>query len=242
MLITKGILLGYSLLQMTPIEKSRPKTTQVAPAPQESLELKMAKIWSRFDELEIKVQKQAERIKLLEKGLMLGVIPEELLRDKLSLEADSSNMLDLDKDEVKPSQTSNEISDEREQYSYSELLKKAQKAFASGKYGLAISFYQRIDQSYPESVREGQTKYWIGLSWFYLKEFNRSEEALTALIMQHKDSKWIGQANYYIGKISVEKGLYKKALDQLKLVIDEYPNSDVSEMASYEIKLLREKI
>ena len=44
------------------------------------MELRQAKLWSRIDILETELLKQKERLRILEKGLLLGIIPEEMRR------------------------------------------------------------------------------------------------------------------------------------------------------------------
>ncbi len=222
----------------------------VSPSSQytESLELKLAKLWGRFDELEIKVKKQAERIKILEQGLMLGVIPDELIKDKLNLATDP-NQDPLGWGDAKPSpppKPSPKV-DQRQPHikdklSYDELLKKAQQAFSSGSYGPAIAYYQRIEKHYSARTAEGQTSFWIGLSWYYLKEFEQASEQFLHLINSRPTSPWIPKAKFYQAKISLLQGLPHKALKQFNELIAAYPNSDTSEMASYEIKLLKERL
>ena len=76
------------LMAMSPVlfaqQDSSKKTHAKASPRADDVQYKMAKLWGRIDELEIKLKKQEERIQILEKGLMLGVIPEELLKDKLT--------------------------------------------------------------------------------------------------------------------------------------------------------------
>lgn len=45
---------------------------------QDENELKMARLWARVDELEEVTMKSKERIRVLEKGMVLGLVPEEL--------------------------------------------------------------------------------------------------------------------------------------------------------------------
>jgi TolA-binding protein len=52
---------------------------KVRPATGSELELKIAKLWARVDELEERSKRQREHIKVLEKGLMLGLLPDELV-------------------------------------------------------------------------------------------------------------------------------------------------------------------
>lgn len=51
------------------------------------LSLKQAKLWARVDELENMLHEQRERSDLLEQGLMLGMVPEELKRRKKGRQA-----------------------------------------------------------------------------------------------------------------------------------------------------------
>lgn len=53
------------------------KATPAAKPPSES-ELKIAKLWARVDELEESQQRMREKLRVLEKGFTLGLIPEEL--------------------------------------------------------------------------------------------------------------------------------------------------------------------
>jgi len=53
-------------------------TENVKSSSVQELELKNAKLWTRVDELEEKVARQKERLKIIERGLMLGILPDEL--------------------------------------------------------------------------------------------------------------------------------------------------------------------
>ncbi|NRA67833.1 MAG: tetratricopeptide repeat protein [Pseudobacteriovorax sp.] len=237
-----GLSISVALQGNTVTIDKRPTSSTQAKAIQD-LELKLARLWGKYDEMELKVRKQAERIKLLEKGLMLGVIPQELIQDKLKLGSDSSEAIDWsNRSQTKPPPVATETPKKAEEVPFPELLKRAQAAFDAGKYGKAISLYQRIDASYKDYTAEGQTLYWIGLSWYYLKEYNQSAGHFNRLVENFKESKWIPKAEYFLAKISLQKGLLRKALDQLRDIVGRYPNSDISEMASHEIKLLKEKI
>src|SRR5689334_13264409 len=53
-------------------------TPKTAVSPSSDMELRLAKLWARVDDLENQQIRQKERMKLLEKGLMLGIVPDEL--------------------------------------------------------------------------------------------------------------------------------------------------------------------
>src|SRR5690242_4051674 len=52
------------------------------PSSADDLELRVARLSSRIDELETELVQQKERTKLIEKGLLLGLVPDELKSDK----------------------------------------------------------------------------------------------------------------------------------------------------------------
>ncbi|SMF46163.1 tetratricopeptide repeat protein [Pseudobacteriovorax antillogorgiicola] len=223
----------------------------------DDLELKLAKLWGKIDELEIKVQRQEEKIRILERGLMLGVIPEELLKGKLNFESETRPPIawddhhDRQSHSVKPEpsertdsppQAQKLLDQKYTEADYSRMIKEAQSLFSSGKYGQAITIYQEIERSFPARNGEGQSFYWIGLSWYYLKEYDLAEASLLKLIAHHSDSPWIPSARLFQGKILVQRGLPEQALQAFRRIIDAYPESDTSEMARHEIKLIRERI
>ena len=226
---------------------------------EEDVQLKLAKLWGRIDELEIKIQRQEEKIRILEKGLMLGVIPEELLRGKLNLESEKKPPMDwndssagTDKkvsfqkmDDAKSSSSVSKMKTASGKYDnleYSDLVKRAQDYFGSGKYGQAITVYQKIESKYPKENSEGQSSYWIGLSWFYLKEYDLSEKSFSRLMDVSPDGPWIPRASFYMAKILVKRGLHEQAVRHFRKLIAAYPNSDTSEMARHEIEMIKERL
>ena len=59
----------------------------------ENMELKQARIWSRLDELEGVLLRQKEKIRILEKGLLLGISPEKVQESKPVKEHPNQQML-----------------------------------------------------------------------------------------------------------------------------------------------------
>lgn len=212
----------------------------------EETELKLAKLWSRVDELETRLIRQQEKVRLLERGFMLGVIPEGLKADNFnqpeSLEQKSWDEADLPQP-AKESDKKTEVSplpvDSR---SYEQLLSEAQAKFNAGRYGQAIADYQAIHQRFPEQTKQGQHLYWIGLSWYYLKEDDLASENLSLLISQFPGSAWLPQANFYLAKVELRRGLRQKALQRLRTVVELYGDKDVAEMARHELSQLQESL
>jgi TolA-binding protein len=225
--------------------KASPTIDGLSPA---QLELKLAKLWARVDDLATKLIRQQEKVRMLEKGLMLGVIPEGLTptgtqrapvesnAKGVSPEPKSANATD-----PAPTESAQE-SVSKPRQPYSELLSKAQSLFNAGKYGQSIAAYQKIGDQYPDRTRQGQHLYWIGLGWYYLKEDNLATENLERLVETFPKSAWLPKAHFYLAKIELRRGLRQRALKRLRRVVDEFAGQDVAEMARYEIEQLQESL
>ncbi len=222
-----------------------------APASSTDMELRLAKLWARVDDLENQQIRQKERMKLLEKGLMLGIVPDELKGEKVQLK-DKKPKSDLEMDEppasikagtpppvaqdLSASEKSKDIAE------YRRHLQIAQDKFNAANYGQAIVHYNEIGEKFDDSLTEGSQNYWIGLSWFYLKEQQLAEQSFRKLIDQYNHNSWVPYSRFYLAKIDLNRGLSGRARDQFKLLIDEYPNQDLGEMARMEIDRMREKL
>jgi TolA-binding protein len=125
---------------------------------------------------------------------------------------------------------------------YQRLLRAAQEKFNAANYGQAIVQYGEIGEKFDDGVTEGSHHYWIGLSWFYLKEMQLAEQSFKKLIDHFNHNSWVPYARFYTAKIDLNRGLSGRARDQFKLLIDEYPNQDLGEMARMEIDRMREKL
>jgi len=224
-----------------------PVTTPMPPAGSD-MELRLAKLWARVDDLENQQIRQKERMKLLEKGLMLGIVPEELKSDKPSKQG-SGKKPELEDDEAPaslqattppPLPTTTEKN--RDMAEYQRRLRAAQEKFNAASYGQAIVQYNEIGEAFDDSLTEGSHNYWIGLSWFYLKEMQLAEQSFKKLVDQFNPNSWVPYARFYLAKIDLNRGLSGRARDQFKLLIDEYPNQDLGEMARMEIDRMREKL
>ncbi|WP_176736279.1 tetratricopeptide repeat protein [Oligoflexus tunisiensis] len=212
-------------------------------APASDLELRIAKLWARVDDLENQQIRQKERMKLLEKGLMLGIIPEELKTDKPVQPPQKPEPEDPPASvqaTTPPPLASGEKS--KDLAEYQRLLRAAQEKFNAASYGQAIVQYNEIGEKFDDSLTEGSHHYWTGLSWFYLKEMQLAEQSFLKLIDRYSHNSWVPYARFYMAKIDLNRGLSGRARDQFKMLIDEYPNQDLGEMARMEIDRMREKL
>ena len=125
---------------------------------EKQMELKLAKLWARMDEVETNVLRQKERMRLLEKGIMLGVIPDELLssdKDKAPAYTKMKELESIKKKESPKQQVKKEPSPTTQKASgnYKQHLIEAQSLFNRGKYGQAITKFESI--GHPEPLAGG---------------------------------------------------------------------------------------
>ena len=86
-------------------------------SPTDALELRVAQLWSRVDDLEAQLLRQKERSKLLEKGLLLGIVPDELKAEderpkavaKSGTSAEKNSQLDIPVPLPAPKAAANQI-------------------------------------------------------------------------------------------------------------------------------------
>lgn len=211
-------------------------------------ELKVAKLWSRVDELEEEVFRQKERMRLLEKGLLTGIAPDGLgaaSAPKAKKESQAPQLL-VEEDstaELAPPKTENPNDmNLEEQDQYTKQLEAARGLYTSARFGKAIAAYEKILTSYAGKVDGGFIKYWIGCSWRQLKEYTTAEEILNELIEKHASSPWIPRAHYELAKVYIDANNLSSAREKLKFIKNKYQYEDVSELATRELEELPNKL
>jgi TolA-binding protein len=213
-------------------------------------ELKVAKLWSRVDELEEEVFRQKERMRLLEKGLLTGIAPDGLgthstSSPKAKSESEAPQLLVEDDapPELAPSKSENPSDmDLGEQDQYAKELEIARGLYTSARFGKAIAAYEKILTSYAGKVDAGFIKYWIGCSWRQLKEYTTAEEILNEVIEKHPSSPWIPRAHYELAKVYIDANNLSSAREKLKFIKNKYQYEDVSELATKELEELPNKL
>jgi TolA-binding protein len=229
------------------------------------LELKIAKLWARVDGLEHEVLRQKERTFLLEKGLMTGIVPNELLgqrgsKEPLShdgLKESSSSYPDL-KEKDKPAQNDDLAAEKKApanakssaeqtvtpevELAYRRDVAKAQSAFDGQQYGNAVTLFEKIGSSYPQELTEGNHAYWVALSWFYLKNYDIAGKKFREFLAAGPGSPFVPRAKYYLAKTEFYQGFKEKSVKQLSSLIKEHPDSDMAETARWEIKKIKEEL
>lgn len=233
------------------VDKPAPDAKSVAlpkPSSTEELELQIARLTSRIDELETQVVRQKERGKIIEKGLLLGLIPDELKSENM-VEGRRPDAIDHPKTQLSAvkllelkasSEPKNEGSNDRDLYK--KMIQEAQDKFNRANYGQAILAYNEVAAKFDDRITEGSHHYWIGLSWFYLKEFKLAEESFQALRSRYPASPWTHHSEFYIAKVELSRGFRQRALEQFQKILDENPSRDLGEMAQFEIERMKDKL
>ncbi|NRA44006.1 MAG: tetratricopeptide repeat protein [Oligoflexales bacterium] len=218
----------------------------------ENIELKQARMWARIDELEGMLLKQREKVKMLEKGLLLGVTPKPVQEEqKISshpnqkfLQAQSMKEPDLKtkKDFLTMSPDRKGVDLENVQKVYSSRLQSARVLFKEGRFGKAYLDFAKLDREFESSVTKGETKYWLGRCWYKLKELQQAKNYLNKFIRSFPTSPWVPSAKYYLAKVELDSGLRELAIKQLRNLIREHPYEGSSEAAKQMLKNLNQTL
>lgn len=242
-------------------ESAQPTTGSKLPTPERTkspaatgdndVELRLAKLWARVDELQNHVVQQKERMKLLEKGLMLGIIPEELKNPSAAAKSlpksdPPSEEIGLEESKEKNSPPPAEnlaLASEKsdDPVAYRQLLQKAQEKFNAAQYGQAIVHFNEISERFVDTLSEGSQHYWIGLSWFYLKEYQLAEQSFKSLTELYAANSWVPHARFYRAKIDQNRGMNQRALSQFQQLMEEFSDQDLGEMARMEVARMKDK-
>ncbi len=211
----------------------------------EEMELKQAKIWARVDSLEDQVNRQRERMRVLEKGLLLGLIPEEL-KDDARIKRDQQPAAKKPAPELpadaKPAASKSAPvvvavakPGEESGDSFETRMAAAQDYFRAGRYGRAIAEYSTIGKEFKQQDQNGSHQFWIALSWLNLKEFNAAQQNFASFLRDYPNSPWAVRSHFYLARVEAQLGMREKSLQRLRRIISDFPNEDVAEMAKMEI-------
>jgi len=127
-------------------------------------EMKQARIWQRLDIMEEEVRKQRAKIKLLQKGLMLGIVPDELKNpddvafEKSKRDAAKKKVANAGKKEdahpqegphAKPAE-SVAAKPAIDKGSFPSRFAEAQDLVRVGRYGKAVVELEKLNADFPE--------------------------------------------------------------------------------------------
>lgn len=203
----------------------------------EQLELRQAKMWSRIDELESMLIQQKERIKLLEQGLMLGIMPESShskkseVRPKIN-DIDQALNEDIKNHDEQPDPLPKDtVVDNHEKNDFKEKLEHAKQLYNQGRYGKAYLEFSQLDKIYSPNQHREQTTYWIGRCWYKLGEFQTAKQYFEKAINKIAASDILPSAKLYLARTELKLGLKTQASAHLQELIREYPEKSYSEAA-----------
>ena len=222
----------------------------VAPIEKGDLGLKVTKLWARVDELETRMMKQKERVHLLERGLITGLVPEGFQDKYLMQKSDAGQKAfatgNGQAENMRQKQPGNNENPDtvsgKQEMEYRQALSSAAGLFSALRYGEAIQAYEKIGRDYPAKLTRGSHLYWIALCWFRLKEYDTARRFFNDLVNQHSTNPWVPKAWLQMARMDFRQGYSDQSLRKLKRVIKQYPEDEAATMARLEIKHIEEAL
>ncbi len=242
----------------------------VKPGTMSELELKYAKLWTKVDDLDRLIRKQRQRIRVLEKGLLLGIIPEELKgegedsdeedsvaeasstspKDAKPPKADVAPIVDTSSepvlggaDETKPTQANvAKATDSGVSPDYQQKMSQAHETFRAGRYGRAIVEFAGIGKEFGDSADGGAWKFWTARCWAAMKEYQTARQHFAEFLSAHPTSPWAPRANVEMARVENALGLKETAMQRLRSVIQQHPFAESAEMAKMELKNMQQAL
>lgn len=238
------------------------ETPQVYGVNNKELELKLTKLWARVDEMEGELIRYKERIRLLEKGLLTGIVPAELSQQGSAKKNPSSEAMQVSADleaplavvakresqeppavavktETQESPTSPEKGANEAQFQ--EAFSKAEKLYNEKHWGQAIAAYSALNV-YPDEVTHGHHLYWTGMSWFNLKEYQLAMKHFDEFIQKFPGDPLVAKAHLYIAKGDLQMGFVEKGVNRLKNVMRDFPADEAAKMAKWEMSRIEQTL
>jgi TolA-binding protein len=207
----------------------------------DGLELKQARLWTRVDELEAMVRAQKARIKLLEKGLMLGVIPEGL-EEPLAKKAVVETLQEIENpisEKVVPKKAETADAEKpghpAENSEFQEKMLVAKEMFKAGRFGKAYLEFSKIDKEFVDDISTGEPKYWLGRCWYQLKEYQTAIQNLKAFGTSYPASPWAASAKFFLARSELDSGLREAAVKHFQEIIRDHPYDGTAEAAKQAI-------
>lgn len=221
-------------------KKAAVKPEMKSPPAADENQLKIARLWARVDELEEEQIRQKERLRVIEKGLTLGLVPEELKGKKKEAPPPPPPVPEVKAPEaqkVEPKPEAKGLSKE-DADKYQAALASAHDNFRAGRYGRAAVEYSEINKNFGDLVDGGMAKYWVARCWMSLKEYNTARQHLAEFLKEHPGSPWMPRAKLELARVEWKLGLSETALQRFRDIIQQHPYEDAAEMAKMELENL----
>ncbi len=216
--------------------KKKPRKTDL-----DKINLRLAQLWTRLDDLELRVNQTIESQKVLEKSLLLGITPKSVSSNGFSSgdaqeNTQSADIASVPKESPPPQiERANENSLEDFESSFAQALS----YYRSGDFGKAVVELNQLKKIFGDQVKEGIHLYWLGKSWISLNDFSAAERYIKDYIDKFPASPLIPRAKLDLARAKYRGGKAKQAVSLLKGIIDDYPEEDVAEMARLELERQR---
>jgi len=222
-------------------------------------DLKMAKLWSRVDQLASDQSRLRERLRVIEKGLTLGLIPEELKDDHKGHKIDPKmenhqNHKDTSEVELLKSpevieetpgkaekgenETPTTLSQDDSEKAYQAAMAFAHEQFRAGAYGRAIVEYEGIGKKFGDKFGSGSHKFWVARCWINMKEYATARQILAEFLKDYPGSTWAPRGKLELSRVEWKLGLRETSLSRLRDIIRDHPQEDAAEMAKMELSSL----
>lgn len=253
-------------------QKAVKETPQVYGVNNKELELKLTKLWARVDEMEGDLIRYKERMRLLEKGLLTGIVPAELSRQEKDSAKKKSRVdtmqisVDLESpvnDPVVQDSSADEIVEANDDEFVPNVATKAN-ASGSGEVGAnQAQFQEDLAKAeklfnekhwgqaiaaysalnvYPDEVTHGHHLYWTGMSWFNLREYQLAYKHFEEFIQKFSGDSLVAKAHLHIAKGDLQMGFVEKGVNRLKNVMRDFPTDEAAKMAKWEMSRIEQTL
>jgi len=163
----------------------------------------------RMDDLEDRLQAQAERITALEEVI-----------------SPANGEIDAQKLELK---WENEEAGYRDAYA----------SYESGQYPLARAKFEKLLELYPQGQFADNARYWIGECFYALRDFERAILNFNQVLERYPKSGKIPNAYLKLGLAFLEIGKSKEAKISWETLVARFPGSEPARIAREKIKKLK---
>ena len=205
-----------------------------------SVEYSIADIKSTLEEVKSFLDENSEKIKVLEKAFSLGIIPDRTSGLELTDEHFKTVPKRTMKSKTRPVE---KVKKSNDSGAYSLKLLEAHNNFQSGKYQQAISIYKEIGDTFSEKLTHNNQYYWLGLSYYHLERYDESRKNFEMYVEYNPRGNWARHSEYHIARCFKKQGLEKQSAMILnKIIQEEDNNSELKEMAQFELRKMEQSI
>ncbi|MBP9706256.1 MAG: tetratricopeptide repeat protein [Oligoflexales bacterium] len=232
---------------LTPITEKK-SLAFAADSNEEDIHYKIAKLWARVDDLNIKLKEQEEKVSVIEKSFALGLSPNRPETES-KIEDFQTPLATNDHEDTeiqappKSAPSANVLGESSIDDSvYEAAFAKVHEFYRLGNYGRAIVELNELRKKYGETYRQGMHIYWIGKCWIGLREYESARTHLESFIAQQPNSPYLARAEFDLARVYHLAGQRNLAVKLLKKIIDSYPTQEVADMAKLQLETMQQDL